>query len=265
MAMQTAAMHTAAMHTAAKHTATTHGSAAAVPTVGTAASRYGTARGRANPGRTRRRRPRGWPTPLLVATLLLVGQLAWPLQMVVAGSQAAQFVPLSVGELSSITGGCTSDCDGDSGGGGGGGGRTPDEVGSPYWEFSHRSLISRPDVPDDLIWHRQNSTYREIGPYTVSYQSHNQFNWSIGGSVPSGVVRADLGSSYSRSYTETVSFTIPPRTYLKYYVAYPYERWRYYYKEWQDYDDNSRDQVGSGTATTYKKWTRTNLVSGSVL
>lgn len=243
--------------------ATTYGSSATTRDRRRGRRRGETTGKRLGAERTRRRRG-GWPTPLLVATLLLLGQLVWPLYAVATSSQGATFVPLTATELTSITGGCISDCDGDSGGGGGGGGRTPDEVGSPYWEYSHRTLISRPDIPFDLIWHRSNSTNREIGPYTISYQVRRQLHWSVGGSVPSGVVRADLGSSYDTSYTENVEFTLPPRSYLKYYIAYPYERWRYYYKKWQDYDDNSRDQIGSGTATTYKKWTRTNVDEGSL-
>lgn len=215
------------------------------------------------------RRPGSRPSTsvLLTALVLVLSQLLWPVTVSAASALAPELVPLSQSDLAAITGGCFSNCDGDSDsgdGGGGGGGRTPDEVGSPYWEYTSRTLISRVRPPGDLVWHKINSTYRDLGPFTVSYTHREAFNWSVGGGIPSGVVRANLGSSYDRTRTETASYTIPPRTAYKLFVAYPTERWRYYYSKYQDYDDNSRDKVGSGSATTNKQSTLTNVVDSPV-
>lgn len=208
-------------------------------------------------------------TALLVALLLLVSQLLWPLTSLAAPASDAALIPITGAELVTVLGGCWSDCDGDDGGSSGSEEEEeedaqPTKVGSPYWSYAYRTLIERPDVAGDLIWQRINSTDSPWGPFEVSYQYREKFNWSVGASVPRSIVSAQLGSSYETSRTETVSFTIPAKTYYKFFVAYPYERWRYYYKEYQDYSDGTRAVLDTGSATVYDLWTRTNLVQGLV-
>jgi len=212
---------------------------------------------------------------LLLSLLLCLGQLLWPVQVLaspghltnLAASVDGAFVAVPQSVLDSLTGGCVSNCDGDDDDDGGSGGDDPgypSPVGSPYWEASGRRLISRPDVYGSLVWERINSTNQEWGPFDVKYQFKEEFNWSIGGSVPSSVVRGDLGSSRLINREESMRLYIPAKTKYKLYVAYPYERWEYSYSQYQDYDDGTRDRVGSGTATAYDQWTRTNLVDSPV-
>ena len=206
---------------------------------------------------------------LLVAVLLLVSQLLWPLAAFASASAQPTFTPLSASELGSVLGGCWSNCDGDDGGSSGSDEEEEDDpeptkVGSPYWSYAYRSLIERPNVAGDLVWHRINSTDSPWGPFEVSYEHREKYNWSVGASVPRSIVSAQLGGAYETLRTESVSFTIPARTYYKFFVAYPYERWRYYYKEYQDYSDGTRQVLDSGSATVYDMWTKTNLVQGPV-
>lgn len=219
---------------------------------------------------TRSRRGHGAPRRArvsVVALLLLVAQLIWPLAALARPAARPGLVPIAGAELLTVLGGCISNCDGDDDSSGSDEEQDdpdPTRVGYQYWEYDYRNLISRPDVAGDLVWHRINSSDSPWGPFEVSYQHRETFNWSVGASVPRSLVSAQLGSGYERVRTASVSFTIPAKTYYKLFVAYPYERWRYYYKEYQDYSDGSRKVVDSGSATVYDQWTKTNLVQGRV-
>jgi hypothetical protein len=242
-------------------------------------------------GRSPRRRSAATGRVAAISALLVAAQLVWPLVAVAhgvgadpaasadrvpTGHQVAgkgvwsgasralypgrpALVPLGPAELSSVTGGCWRACSG-----GGSSSSSPSKTGSPYWEFAYRSLISRPAIAGDLIWHRVNDTDRYWGPFDVTYRYKETFNWSLGGSVPQSFVQGHIGGAYETSKTLVERFTIPPRTYYKFYVAYPYERWRYYYRKYQDYDDNTRDVVANGDATVYDQWTKSTLVQGRV-
>ncbi|MEX2534056.1 MAG: hypothetical protein WD273_00530 [Trueperaceae bacterium] len=200
---------------------------------------------------------------LLVSAFLLSSQLLWPLvaltQPISAPAPALELV--GEAELASVFGGCLSGCSGDDGSSDDEE-REPRKTGYPYWEYAYRALIARPSVAGDLIWHRVNSTNQDWGPFEVSYRHLESFNWSLSGSVPKSTVQAQLGGARETVRTLSERFTIPPRTYYKFFVAYPYERWRYYYRRYQDYSDNSRDVIASGTATVYDQWTKTTLVQG---
>jgi hypothetical protein len=220
----------------------------------------------AGPGRRARLRQPGHHA-LATVILFLAAQLLWPLA---AGRQAGpvpDFVPLGQAELAAVTGGCLSGCTSSTSGSSSSGSTSsssPTKTGSPYWEFAYRSLISRPQVAGNLIWYRVNDTEQSWGPFDVTYQYRETFDWSLGGSVPSSFVQAHIGGGYEVNRTLVERFTIPPRTYYKFFVAYPYERWRYYYRKYQDYSDNTRKVVSSGDATVYDQWTKSTLVEGRV-
>lgn len=199
----------------------------------------------------------------LTMVLLLLAQLIWPLALADARS-AAPLAPIAEAELALVTGGCFSSCSGGSTSSDDSSSSSPSKTGSPYWEYAYRSLISRPSVAGNLVWHRVNDTDQHWGPFDVTYRYQETFNWSLGGSVPQWFVQADIGAAYQKSRTLVERFTIPPRTYYKFFVAYPYERWRYYYRKYQDYTDNSRKVVASGDATVYDQWTKSTLVQGRV-
>jgi hypothetical protein len=202
------------------------------------------------------------PGHLVVAALLLAAELLWPLGAFAHLATSPGPVPLAAAELQEVTGGCLYNCGGDDDSDSGSSSSSPSKTGSPYWEYAYRTLISRPSVAGDLIWHRVNDTDQYWGPFDVTYRYHRTFNWSLGGSVPRSFVQAHIGGAYETSKTLVERFTIPPRTYYKFFVAYPYERWRYYYRRYQDYSDDSRDVVGKGDATVYDQWTKTTLVQG---
>lgn len=202
-------------------------------------------------------------TTMLIALLLLTAQLLWPLTVLARPDAAQALTPIDHSELLVVTGGCLSNCSGDDGSADEED-NDPTKTGSAYWEYAYRSLISRPAVAGDLIWQRVNDTDGYWGPFEVSYVHREKFNWSVNASVPSSTVQAQLGAAYEVARTLTEQFTIPPRTYYKFFVAYPYERWRYYYRKYQDYSDGSRKVVDSGDATVYDQWTKTTLVQGSV-
>ncbi|MEX2543386.1 MAG: hypothetical protein WD314_16390 [Trueperaceae bacterium] len=211
---------------------------------------------------TCRRRPaaeRAW----LIAATVVVAQMLWPLTAGVHGYQAPAFTPIGEAELAAVTGGCLSGCSG-SDDSSTSSSSSPSRTGSSYWEFAYRSLISRPAVAGNLIWHRVNDTDRYWGPFDVTYTYREAFDWSLGGSVPQWFVQAHVGGEYETSRKLVERFTIPPRTYYKFFVAYPYERWRYYYRKYQDYSDNTRRIVASGDATVYDQWTKSTLVQGRV-
>ena len=201
---------------------------------------------------------------LLVALLLLAAQLIWPLVALAWPATVPAFAPIEGAELVTVLGGWCTSCDDDDSSDEEEEDSEPTATGSAYWEYAHRSLISRPDVAGDLIWHRVNSTDSPWGPFEVTYQHKEKFNWSVSASVPRSIVSAQLGGAYEVLRTLTEQFTIPARTYYKFFVAYPYERWRYYYKKYQDYSDGSRTVLDSGSATVYDQWTKTNLVQGPV-
>jgi hypothetical protein len=218
----------------------------------------------AGPLRHARRRQRGHDA-LAAVILFLAAQLLWPLAAGRPALPAAAFVPLAQAELTTVTGGCLSGCTSSSGSSSSGStSSSPTKTGSPYWEFAYRSLISRPLVAGNLIWHRVNDTDQSWGPFDVTYHYRETFDWSLGGSVPSSFVQAHIGGEYEVNRTLVERFTIPPRTYYKFFVAYPYERWRYYYRKYQDYSDNTRKVVSSGDATVYDQWTKSTLVQGRV-
>ena len=211
--------------------------------------------------------PRRRPAASLFAMLLLVAELIWPLGALAAPALQPELVPITGAELLSVLGGCWSNCDGEDDSSGSDEEEEdpePTRVGSPYWSYAYRTLIERPQVAGDLVWHRLNSTDSPWGPFEVTYQHREKHNWSVGASVPRSIVSAQLGGEYETTRTASVSFTIPPMTYYKFFVAYPYERWRYYYKEYQDYSDGTRVVLDSGSATVYDLWTKTHLVDGPV-
>jgi hypothetical protein len=220
------------------------------PTTGSAGRR------RAPPSRA------DWKVSMLLAGALLAAQLLWPLAAAAPLARESLLEPLSAAEMEAVTGGCLYSCDDEKEEESSS--SSPYKTGSPYWEYAYRSLISRPSVAGDLIWHRVNDTDQNWGPFDVTYRYHRTFNWSLGGSVPKSFVEAHIGGAYETTKTLVERFTIPPRTYYKFFVAYPYERWRYYYRRYQDYSDDSRKVVASGDATVYDQWTKTTLVQGKL-
>jgi hypothetical protein len=193
---------------------------------------------------------------LITLAVWTLSQLAAAAPVMITGSAGTDGYQLvSSVDLHGISGGVCSTCNEDP---------PPDpeprrKEGSPYWEHSGSSNISRTNPSGTQVWHRRNTTSSPL-TVTSSYQYREELSWSVSGGVPSGIVQGSLGKQSSITRTETDQVTIAPGWQLKLFVAYPVSRDRHTFIQYQDYSDATRTQVGSGSATSSSTSTLSNYV-----
>lgn len=194
---------------------------------------------------------------LLFAAILLLGQL--PVAALAASVQPAGPTLLSAEIQQSVTGGVCSTCNDDPDPPGNPP-APPSTVGSPYWEHTNTTRIAHTQTPGNLVFHYNNHSTVPV-TRTVSYTKREALSWQVGGGIPAGVIRAQIGATYENVTTESHAVVIPGRISYKVYIGYDTIRNHNRFTRWQDYSDGSRSAVGSGTVPSSHLSTRYGAVT----
>jgi hypothetical protein len=192
---------------------------------------------------------------VFVLAFWLTSQLAFAAPALAGGFGQDTFQPVSAAELLAVTGGICSTCDKDPPPGDDE--PPPTKRGSPYWELTRSSSGSTTNPGGNLVWQHRNTTSQAQNLF-ASYSERNALSWSASGGVPGGIVEASLGRQFDTTVTTSITMYVPAWHQMKLYVAYPVTRMSHTFTRYQDYSDNSREAVGSGSASSSVIHTLTN-------
>lgn len=178
------------------------------------------------------------------------------LTLAAAPSEPAALTPLPLAEQMSVSGGgCLTGCEDE-------GSSSSGAVGSPYWQQTGRSLLSRGHSGAELgskFNNYSDQTVTKTFSYTRRVVRSVEFS---GGWADAFTVK--IGGEIDESTTDSVRYDIPPWHTGKLYYKHWTERYQVYGTKYQDYSDGSREVLDRDDGPYRTTFTETSYVTSSL-